>query len=124
MMERAEFEQIVERSFETLPDKFRSAIENLGIVVEDYPSEEVVRHFGLRSKRELLGLYQGIPLNHRGTWYGMSPVHPDRISLYQKNIESVCRREEEVPLKIQEVLIHEIGHYFGMTDEEIHEAGY
>ncbi len=123
-MDRASFEKFVEQAFEMLPEKFRSAIDNLGIVVEDYPAEEIVRSMGLPSRRSLLGLYQGIPLNYRGPWYGTSPVHPDRISLYQKNIESVCRTEEEIPAKIEEVLIHEIGHYFGMTDEEIREAGY
>jgi len=123
-MERSEFEKIVEKAFEKLPDKFKSAVENVGIVVEDYPAEELVQKLRLPSKHHLLGLYQGIPLTGRGSWYGMTPVTPDKISLYQQNIEAVCRREEEIEKKVYEVLIHEIGHYFGMSEEEIRSAGY
>lgn len=120
----AEFEQIVEKSFDLLPEKFRSAIENVGIVVEPLPTDEIVRKMHLRSRYHLLGLYQGIPLTLRGQWYGMSPVAPDRISLYQKNIEASVNGGEELEARIAEVLIHEIGHYFGMSDDEIRKAGY
>lgn len=123
-MDRAAFEKIVEQAFERLPEKFKQAIDNVGVVVEDYPDEEVVRSMRLRSKRDLLGLYQGVPLSGRGTWYGMTPVSPDKISLYQKNIEAVCQTEEEVEGCIVDTLIHEIGHYFGMSEDEIRKAGY
>ena len=72
----------------------------------------------------LLGLYEGIPLTRRGAEYGVYPVVPDTITLYQKNIEAVSRSDEEVRGTIRDVLIHEIGHYFGMTDAEIRKAGY
>ncbi len=123
-MRREEFEKILESAFEMLPEKFKSAIDNVGIVVDDYPDESTTRSMKLRSKHELLGLYQGIPLPNRGTWYGTKPVSPDIISLYQKNIESVCRTEQELRNTIAEVLIHEIGHYFGMSEEEIRDAGF
>jgi len=123
-MDRNEFEKIVEQSFERLPDVFKRAIENLGIVVEDYPEDAVILKMKIPSKYNLLGLYHGIPLTARGTWYGMTPVAPDKISLYQKNIESRCRSDKEIEQAIYEVLIHEIGHYFGMNDEEIRKAGY
>ncbi len=123
-MLREEFEKIAESAFETLPGKFREAIENVGVVIEDYPDDEIVRRMHLRSRRDLLGLYQGIPLPMRGTWYGMTPVVPDKISLYQKNIEAVCGSNKEIAERIHEVLIHEIGHYFGMSDEEIRSAGF
>jgi predicted Zn-dependent protease with MMP-like domain len=123
-MDRNEFEKIVEQSFERLPDVFKKAIENLGIVVEDYPEDAVVLKMKIPSKYNLLGLYHGIPLTSRGTWYGMTPVAPDKISLYQRNIESRCRSEKEIEDAIYAVLIHEIGHYFGMNDEEIRKAGY
>ena len=123
-MTREEFESIVEESFSLLPEKFRKAIENVGIVVEEYPDDETVRRMQLQSKRDLLGLYHGIPLTRRDTSYGMMPVLPDQISLYQNNIESVCKTPEGIRAKIYEVLVHEIGHYFGMSDEEIRAAGY
>ena len=79
---------------------------------------------GLRSKRTLLGLYQGIPLTQRGSYYGMAPVIPDTITLYRKNIEAICRTDDEVRRQIVDTLIHEIGHYFGMNEDEIRSAGY
>ena len=121
-MEYEEFLATVERTFELLPEQFREAIDNVSIAVEDYPTPEIVSSMKLRSKHELLGLYQGTPLPHRGTWYGMSPVVPDRISLYKANIERESRGDLEGT--IRETLIHEIGHYFGMSEDEIRDAGY
>ena len=123
-MDQTEFELIVQRAFDRLPDRFRNAIENVGVFIEDYPSDEIVASLKLRSKHHLFGLYQGIPLTSRGTWYGMTPVPPDRISLYKSNIEASSRSNEEVEQRIYEVLMHEIGHYFGMSEEEIRAAGF
>jgi len=123
-MEREEFEAIVEETFEMLPDQFRSAIENVGVVVEEYPDDELVRSLKLRSKHDLLGLYQGIPLTARGSWYGTLPVTPDKITLYRKNIEMRARSEEQLRREIYDSLVHEIGHYFGMNEEQIRSAGY
>ncbi|MBI5021024.1 MAG: metallopeptidase family protein [Ignavibacteriales bacterium] len=123
-MEREVFEKLVEQAFELLPEKFRLALDNVSIVVEDYPAEEIVRKMDLKSGKQLLGLYQGIPQTHRGTWYGMSPIMPDTISLFQKSIERICRDDEAIKEKVKEVLIHELGHYFGMNEEEIKNAGF
>ena len=123
-MERTRFEEIVEQTFERLPGRFKEVIENVGVMVEDYPTEEIAHKLHLRSRYDLLGLYQGVPLPQRGTWYGMTPVVPDKISLYQKNIEAQCETDAQIIDKIYEVLIHEIGHYFGMSEEEIRAAGY
>jgi predicted Zn-dependent protease with MMP-like domain len=120
-MTREHFEEIAQKAFDNLPETFRNSIENVHIVVEDFPPNELVerqRH----GKYSLLGLYQGIPLTRRGTWYGTSPTVPDKISLYQKNIEASCTSEDEVMRKIVEVLFHEIGHYFGMNEKEIRSA--
>ena len=115
---------MVEATFDRLPERFKQAIENVGVSVEDYPDADLVASLRLRSRFELLGLYQGIPLTARGTWYGTSPVTPDKITLYQKNIERQCSSPEETAAKIYEVLVHEIGHYFGMSESEIRSAGY
>lgn len=123
-MTREAFEKVVEESFEMLPEMFREAIDNVGVVVEDLPNDDIVRRMSLRSKRDLLGLYQGVPLPLRGTWYGTQPMLPDIISLYQHNIEAVSRSEAELRGKIRDVLIHEIGHYFGMDEDQIRAAGY
>ncbi|RPI04483.1 MAG: metallopeptidase family protein [Ignavibacteriae bacterium] len=120
-MTREKFEDIAEKVFEQLPKLFGDKIDNVHIVVEDYPSEEVMHGLHV-SKRGLLGLYQGVPLTHRGSWYGTSPTTPDKISLYQANIEAECKNDEEVSERIQEVLLHELGHYFGMNETEIRNA--
>ena len=121
---REEFEQIVEEALEKLPQLFQSSLQNIGITVEDYPDDAAVRLLRLPSKHNLLGLYQGIPLTRRGSSYGVAPTAPDRILLFQKNIEATCSSRECLVEKIREVLIHEIGHYFGMDEKQIRAAGY
>jgi len=116
-----EFEEIAQRAFDTLPDSITHEIENVHIVVEDYPPDHVASSRG-RDRYSLLGLYEGVPLTHRGSWYGMSPTPPDKISLYKRNIESVCHSREELEKRIYEVLFHEIGHHFGMNEDEVREA--
>ncbi len=123
-MSHERFEEMVEQTFHRLPDRFRDAVENLAIFTEDYPADDIVRSMHLPSKYHLLGLYQGIPLTKRGTWYGMTPAIPDKIFLYRKNILAQCRSDGDVDDRIYEVLVHEIGHYFGMNEDEIRAAGY
>jgi predicted Zn-dependent protease with MMP-like domain len=123
-MDKIKFEELVNHAFEQLPDMFKQSIDNIQFNIEDYPTGEQVSKMKLHSKYSLLGLYEGIPLNHRGTWYGSYPALPDRITLFQKNIESYSETETKITDKVREVLIHEIGHYFGMTEDEIRNAGY
>ena len=120
-MDQKTFEDIAEEAFHHLPPLFKDKIENVEIVVEDQPDARTMRrHPG--AETILLGLYHGIPLNQRGTWYGTTAILPDRISLYKKNIERICRTENEIQEKIYEVLCHEIGHYFGMNEGQIRKA--
>ena len=123
-MTRAKFERLVAEAIALIPTRFRREMKNLALVVEGEPSPELLEEMEIDPPDTLFGLYQGIPLTARGTWYGASPILPDRITLYQNNIERVCRTPAELKEKVLEVLIHEIGHYFGMTDEEIRLAGY
>ena len=120
-MTREQFEHIAQHAFDSLPKDFTDKVENVAIVVEDYPSDDALGKVKA-DRYSLLGLYQGIPLTHRGQWYGMSATAPDKISLYQKNIESVCHDDEELHLRIREVLFHELGHYFGMNEAQVRSA--
>ena len=120
-MTREKFEDIAEQVFERLPALFGEKIDNVHIVIEEVPSEEVLQQLRV-GKTALLGLYQGIPLTSRGSWYGTSPTTPDTISLYQRNIEAECSTDAEVSKRIEEVLLHELGHYFGMNEAEIRSA--
>ncbi len=123
-MEKEEFERIVQEEFDSLPERFRTTIDNVRIIVEEGEAPAVALSRGTRARSMLLGLYQGIPLNRRGSWYGMTPVVPDTITLYRRNIESLALSDVELRERIREVLIHEIGHYFGLSEREIREAGY
>lgn len=123
-MEKFEFEEIVALCFDSLPEIFKTNIDNVQFSVEDYPTREQLSKIKHASKYSLLGLYEGVPRKFRGPGYGMSALVPDRITLFQKNIESVSRDDVDMRSKIREVLMHEIGHYFGMTEEEIRKAGY
>lgn len=115
-MTESEFEKIVERALEGLPQEFLGGLKNIEITIEDAPS------FSRGKKMLLLGLYQGVPLGKRGHYY--AGELPDRITLYRKNIEAVSKDEEEMVVQIQKTLLHEIGHYFGISDKKLRKLGY
>jgi predicted Zn-dependent protease with MMP-like domain len=123
-MEREEFEQVAQEAFEALPEELQERVENLHIVVEDQPGMEIVRRMHLPSPGSLLGLYEGIPLTRRNTNYGVSPVVPDKITLYRKNIVRVAGTDARIRATIRDVLIHEIAHHYGMDEDQIRDAGY
>ena len=117
-MTRELFRELVEEAIDTIPLKFARKVRNLAIVIEDEASAELLEEMELESPRELLGLYQGTPLNERGWGYGNAL--PDRITLFQGSIEDDCNNDEdEIVVAIGETLIHELGHYFGMSEEQI-----
>ena len=116
---RKEFEEAVVSALKGLPKFFKKKMKNVDVVVESQASQELLSEVGLRSPFELLGLYQGIPLDRRGFYYGN--VLPDKITLFQIPIESVCKTKEEIEEKVREVVIHEVGHYFGLSDKRLRE---
>jgi len=116
---RADFEAYVKEAIETIPPRFRKAVKNLAIVVEDEPSDELLHEMEIEPPDTLFGLYQGTPLTERGWGYGNTL--PDRITLYQLPIEDASENEDDLVVCIGETLIHELGHYFGLSEEEIEE---
>ena len=117
-MSRDEFRELVEEAIDTIPRKFATKVRNLAIVIEDEASEDLLDEMEIDDPLDLLGLYQGTPLNERGWGYGNQL--PDRITLFQGTIEDECDDDEdEIIIAIGETLIHELGHYFGMSEEEI-----
>lgn len=121
-LSRAEFEKLVTQAVESLPPRFLSRLENVDVVVEDEPTEEEQELAGIEPGGTLLGLYQGVPQTQRGTWYGS--VLPDRIVIYQRPIEAVARTRREIRKEIRITLMHEIGHHFGLGEDDLSEAGY
>jgi predicted Zn-dependent protease with MMP-like domain len=118
-MKKEEFERLVEEALARLPKKFKKYIDNLAVIVEEGPSRELYERTGSSPFSILLGHYHGVPFKHRGPFYGN--IAPDVIVVYQKPIESICSTDEEIRKKVREVIFHEIGHYFGLSDPELRE---
>ena len=118
-MTRADFEAVVAGALKTIPRRFRDAMANIAIVVEDEPSPDLLEELEIEPPDTLFGLYQGTPLPERGWAHGNNL--PDRISIYQFPIEDSCDTDEDVRECVAETVIHEFGHYFGMSEEEIEE---
>jgi predicted Zn-dependent protease with MMP-like domain len=118
-MTREKFTRLVEEALTGIPRRFRAAMRNVAVVVEDEPPPHVLEEMEVEPGDTLLGLYQGTPLPERGWGYGNTL--PDRISIYQRPIEDACEDDEEIRDCIAETVIHEFGHYFGMSEEEIEE---
>ena len=114
---RKEFEEIAAAALRGLPRNLRRKMENIDVVVEDRASPALVEEMGLGSPCDLLGLYQGIPYDRRGFYYGN--VLPDKITLFQLSIESLCKTRGEIEEKVRDVIIHEVGHYFGLEEERL-----
>ncbi len=123
-MDRARFSEIAAEVLDTLPREFRQRLRNVAVLVEDYPQGQASRGRAGRPRklppapgRLLLGLYVGVPLTKRSVFN--IPAGPDHIVLYQKNIEAICRGEREIREQIRRTVIHEVGHYFGLDEEQL-----
>jgi predicted Zn-dependent protease with MMP-like domain len=118
-MNRDDFLQLVNEALSTIPERFRDAMQNIAIVVEDVPTVEQLSEVGIEPPDTLLGLYEGTPLTER-QWSDGNRL-PDKITLFQGPIEEASADEDDLVVAIGETLIHEIGHYFGLSEEEIEE---
>lgn len=116
---RSRFLEMVTEALGTIPQEFQSAMTNIAIVVEDEPSPQQLEEAGADPADTLLGLYEGTPLTERGWQHGNTL--PDKITLFQGPIEEASDDEDDLVVAIGETLIHEIGHYFGLSEEEIEE---
>ncbi len=111
-LEDEEFEELVSRALDRIPERFVSVLENCVIAVEDEPPPG----------QHLLGLYCGVPVTDRTGYY--AGVTPDVITIYQKPLERMCHDLEELEYQVYRTVVHEIGHYFGLDDDELHDLGW
>jgi predicted Zn-dependent protease with MMP-like domain len=118
-MTREKFLTLVDEALASIPRNFRDAITNVAIVVEDEPSAEQLADVEVDPGDTLLGLYQGTPLTERQWPHGNTL--PDKVTLFQRPIEDASDDEDDVVVAIGETLIHELGHYFGLSEDEIEE---
>ena len=124
-MDGRRFEELVAEALDGLPAEFQEHLENVEVIVEDWPSIDDLESVGLeRHERfELLGLYIGVPLTERGSNY--FGVLPDRIALYRRSIELYTGEDPEaIREEVRRTVIHEIGHYYGISDERLEEMGW
>jgi predicted Zn-dependent protease with MMP-like domain len=115
-MKREQFVKVVEEALDSLPQEFRSRIRNVAVLIEDIPPDRSSPQSGQQSGL-LLGLFHGVPTTKKSIFD--LPTGPDYIVLYQKNIEAVCSSEAGVREQIRLTVIHELGHYFGMDENQL-----
>jgi predicted Zn-dependent protease with MMP-like domain len=115
-MKREHFVQVVEEALDSIPQEFRRRIRNVAVLVEDVPPNQPSPQSG-EQKQLLLGLFHGVPTTKKSIFD--LPMGPDHIVLYQRNIEAVCSSEAEVREQICLTVIHELGHYFGMDENQL-----
>ncbi len=116
-LKRQRFYDVVMKTIDELPDAFRDRLENLDVIVTDWPSPSQLASIRTRSRYGLLGLYEGVPHTRRGRGYGF--VLPDKITIFRKPIEARCRSWDEVEEEIGRVVRHEIAHHFGIDDDAL-----
>jgi len=120
-MEREQFEKLVVKALEALPQVFKDSLENVDVVVENEPTPEEAKSVDVTHRRMVLGLYQGVPLARRSHNYGM--VMPDKITIFQKNIERICGTDERIVRLVTHTVQHELAHHFGISDKRLRDLG-
>lgn len=120
-MDRNRFEKLVQQAIEELPEEFREKLENVAVIVEDNPSEELLERMEIPPDDTLLGLYEGTPLPERGV---EAPLYPDRIWIFKQPIEEECDSEEDIKEEIKTTIVHEVAHFFGLDDDYLEDLGY
>ncbi len=116
------FADAVSEALDSLPDDFRPYMEDLVVDIEDSPDAQTLADLNMKDRRSLLGLYRGVPLTNRSV--GQMLRIPERIVLYQRNIERICRTRDEVVNQIRRTVLHEVGHHFGMGEAQLRRLGY
>jgi len=117
-----DFAKLVQEALDELPDFARPYLEGVVVDVEPMPQAEDCREAEVDDPRELLGLYHGLPLTERSIEDGFRP--PDRITIYQRNIERMCGTRQEIVEQVRTTVLHEIGHHFGLDEADLEEMGY
>jgi len=115
-MDEKKFRKLVGEAIDSLPKEFAEKLNNVSIVVEDAPSFQLLKELKIPPWSLLFGLYQGVPQTKRGNYIG---VLPDKITIFKNPIEQVSQTEEEIIEKIRSTVIHEVGHHFGLSEEDL-----
>jgi len=117
-----EFAELVEQALADIPEPFAACLREVVVEIEPLPDRTTCRDLGLRNPRGLLGLYHGVPLTKRSVQH--TGQLPDRITIYQDNIERLCRTNTEIVEQVRKTVLHEVGHHFGLDELDLDELGY
>jgi len=118
-MRREEFERLVAEALGDLPEEFQERLDNVDVVVAANPTRDQMEKAGIGPYQTLFGLYEGVPLTKRDRGYHL--VLPDKITIFQRPMEAVCRTDGEIRNLVRETVMHEIAHHFGIGDERLGE---
>jgi len=116
------FAELVEEALRELPEPFAAHLEEVSVEIKDRPSDKQLKDQGLEDDELLLGLYVGHPMTERSVEY--SGMLPDAIYIFQEDIELVSRSEKELIQQVRTTVLHEIGHHFGMDENDLDDLGY
>ncbi len=117
----AQFERLVDEGLKLIPTEIRRVMDNVQIVIEDKPSDELLDDLGVPEDETIYGLYEGVPLTERTTEYG---AFPDRIIIYQRPMLEDFDDEDELRYEVARTVIHEVGHHFGIDEDRLAELGW
>lgn len=117
-----EFARLVQEAIKGLPDFAHEYLENVVVDIEPAPSARECREMGIDDPGELLGLYVGVPLTERSI--EEMPIGPDRVIIYKRNIEQICETRDDVVEEVRTTVLHEIGHHFGLDEDDLEEMGF
>ncbi len=117
-----EFDRLVDEALESLPEEIRKRLDNVAIVIADWPTRADLRRADVPHGATLFGLYEGVPLTQRTTHYGLVP--PDKITLFRGPLLAYSRDPEDLRERVRRTVIHEIAHHFGMDEDHIRRLGY
>jgi len=118
-MTKEEFEELVIDALAQLPSQFQKKLENVDLVIEDWPPQEVLNSLKIAKGATLFGLYRGIPKTKRGAGY--SGVLPDKITIFRGPIEEICQTSDQIRSQVKKTVIHEIAHHFGISEGRLKE---
>ena len=123
VISRNRFEELVQEALDSIPDELWNSIDNLAIIVEEWPSRMQLEESGIPPGHTLLGLYEGVPLTGRNHYYGM--ISPDKITIFRGTILRACPPgdEDAIRAQVRRTVLHEVAHHFGISDERLHQIG-
>jgi predicted Zn-dependent protease with MMP-like domain len=119
---RKQFEALVLRALDTIPEPIRARMDNVDVVIEDRPTARLLAELEMDPDDALFGLYEGTPLIERGIT--ANPLMPDKITIFQRPLEEACETEEEITEEVRRTIVHEVAHHFGFDEDRLADLGY